>query len=372
MSKFCARAARSLPQRTLRWFWLASLLIGLVASPLRAELIDGIAAQVGSKVILVSEVLQLVYNQEEQYRNQGADDTLIAQIRAEGLEQLIERALIAQVVERAGLQASDTEVDQAIARIAEENGLTLEQIQKTVETQGMPYAAYRERIRGEVENAKVINNVVRSRVNVTDAQLRESYNKYFADQPTGGTAYHLRQILATVDQEGKGLDLACSKVKQAAQRITGGEDFGVVASQTSTLNPESGGDIGWVHSDSLAAWMKPLVEKMKAGDVSEVVELPFGCSILQLVEVQEYKPVTFEQAKPKLYEELFSKQLEEEYGHWMEELRKRTYIERKGYFAEAARLRTPEPEEDAQGQLFAPTETAPANTTEEASPATKP
>ncbi len=375
MPNLIARGSHSLPRQTLRWFLFAGLLFSVSASSVRAELIDGIAAQVGSKVILVSEVLQLVYNQEEQYRKQGADDTLIAQIRAEGLEQLIERALIAQIVERAGLQAKDAEVDQAIAKIADENGITVDQIQKTVEAQGMPYAAYRERIRHEVENAKVINSVVRSRVNVTDAQMRDLYDKYFANQPTGGTAYHLRQILVTSEQEGKdnkSLDVACNKVKHAAQRLRSGEDFGLVASQTSSVHPEAGGDIGWIHSDSLATWMQPLVEKMKAGELSEVIDLPFGCSILQLVEIQEYKPVSFEQAKPKLYEEIFSKQLEEEYGRWIEELRKRTYIERKGYFAEAARLRTPDQDEAASEQLIVPTETPPANTTEETKPASKP
>ncbi len=358
----------SLRNKVIRTLLLLAFLTGLPAAPLHAELVDGVAAQVGSKVILVSDVLQLVYNQEEQMRQHGADSMTVAQLRAEGLEQLIERALIAQVVERAGLQASNAEVDQAIARIADENGLTIEQIQKTVESQGMPYAAYRERIRSEVENAKVINNVVRSRINVTDTQMRELYNKYFAEQPTGGTVYHLRQILVTADNEGKGLDLACSKVKQASQRIAAGEDFSAVARQVSSLNPESGGDIGWVHSDSLVAWMKPFVDKMQPGSVSEVVDLPFGCSILQLVEMKEHQPVTFEQAKPKLYEEIFSKQLEEEYGRWMEELRKHTYIERKGYFAEAARLRTPDSSESIHESSFGPTETS----TEEAQPATQP
>jgi hypothetical protein len=36
------------------------------------------------------------------------------------------------------------------AGIAQENGLTPEQLQQAVESQGMPYAIYRDRIRGEI------------------------------------------------------------------------------------------------------------------------------------------------------------------------------------------------------------------------------
>jgi hypothetical protein len=50
-----------------------------------------------------------------------------------------------------------------------------------------------------------------------------------------------------------------------------------------------------------------------------------------------------------LEQEVFENQLAEAFREWMEELRDRTYIERRGYFADAAR--TAEPPAADQPQL---------------------
>jgi peptidyl-prolyl cis-trans isomerase SurA len=75
------------------------------------------------------------------------------------------------------------------------------------------------------------------------------------------------------------------------------------------------------------------------GGISDVLVLPFGCSLLQLVERRVLEPVSFEQAKEALARELWERKLEQEYRTWIEELRGHSYIERRGYFADAAKLR---------------------------------
>ena len=56
------------------------------------------------------------------------------------------------------------------------------------------------------------------------------------------------------------------------------------------------------------------------------------------VERREFVPVTFEMAKETLWQEVLDRHMAEKYREWMEDLRKQTYIERRGYFAEAVRL----------------------------------
>ena len=71
-------------------------------------------------------------------------------------------------------------------------------------------------------------------------------------------------------------------------------------------------------------------------DISPVAELPYACTIVQLIERREWKPVSYADAKESLHMELFNTKLRDEYGVWVEELRDRTFIERRGYFADAA------------------------------------
>ena len=70
---------------------------------------------------------------------QGASEREIATLRAEVLERMIERALIRQVVRRAELDATEAEIDNAIQSIAQENGLSVEQLKRSVEDQGLPF-----------------------------------------------------------------------------------------------------------------------------------------------------------------------------------------------------------------------------------------
>jgi hypothetical protein len=69
--------------------------------------------------------------------------------------------------------------------------------------------------------------------------------------------------------------------------------------------------------------------------------LPFACAMLQLVERREYQPVSYEQARPVLEQELYDRRMNEAMKEWVDSLRGQTYIERKGYFADAAKFAQP-------------------------------
>jgi hypothetical protein len=66
-----------------------------------------------------------------------------------------------------------------------------------------------------------------------------------------------------------------------------------------------------------------------------VIDMPFGCNLLELVERREFQPVGFEQAEPQLQNMIFQQKTEIEYAKWLDILRAQTYIERKGAFAAA-------------------------------------
>ena len=321
---------------------LASLfLAALLCSPAGADemLADGIAAQVGTEIVLYSEVVEVVAPTERQMRAAGAPRTEIAKLRAEGLETMIELRLIERVVRDAELFATDEEVDQTIELIARENGLGVEQLKRSLTSQGMSYDEYRAEIKRELERRKVVNALVASRVHVEEKEIQTLYKERYSQQPEGGTTVHLRQMLVPAGEEaGRSLDESCSLVQKLRARVVAGEPFDELAYQNSAAAPQRGGDIGWLHQDSMASWMLDLIEPLEGGQMSDVVRLPFGCTFIELVERQEYEPVSYEKAKTQLQNEVFEQKVSQEYRTWMEELRAHTFIERRGYFADAAQL----------------------------------
>jgi len=311
----------------------------LLAAPGRADevLVDGIAAQVGSDIVLISEVMEMVAGSERRLRAEGAPESEIAKLRAEGLEQMIEWRLIEKVVRDSELFATDAEVDETIEAIAGENGLTVDQLRQSVTTQDMTYEEYRGEIKRELERRKVVNAMVASQVHVEESEIEDLYRERHQNQPQGGTQVHLRQILVPSGGEtGHTLEESCTLVEDLRKQVESGEAFEELARLHSAAAPQHGGDIGWLHEKSMARWMIDLIKPLEPGQVTPVVELPFGCTIIKLVERKEFEPITYEQAKPMLQMEIFETKVAEEYHKWMEELRARTFIERRGYFADAA------------------------------------
>jgi peptidyl-prolyl cis-trans isomerase SurA len=309
--------------------------LAVLAGGARAEnLMDGIAAQVGPDVVLVSQVREAAAPTEARARSQGASDAEIRELYSEVLEQMIERALIHQVVKRAEIGASDSDVDEAIAGIARENKLTPEKLRESVEAQGMPYPIYRERIRGEIEHARVINDLVGSKARVEEKELRNLYDEEIARQPKGGQESLLRVlVIAPKGGETDAREAACRQVDAARARIAGGESFEAVAGEVGAKNPDARGSQAWVHETELAGWMRGTVPGLAVGSLSEPIDADFGCGLVQVVDRRAYVPMSYEQARERLYRALYEERLAEEYQKLVNKLRAQTYIERKGVFA---------------------------------------
>jgi parvulin-like peptidyl-prolyl isomerase len=217
-----------------------------------------------------------------------------------------------------------------------------------VESEGLPFDEYREAYKGQIEYQKVVQISLMPKIQIDDQELRRRYDQRYSDQPDAGELIHLRQLMVPIS---KGVDAstACAEVTAAAEVIAGGEAFEAVASKVSVIAPQKGGDIGWLHVESLAPWMAELVADLGPGDISAVSSQVFGCNLLKVVERRAFERMTYEKAEDSLYMELRQEKMEQEFVKWMNELREHTYIKRRGYFADAAVLDTGLPESAGSG-----------------------
>lgn len=304
------------------------------------ELIEGIAAQVGGGVVLVSEVRRISAPVEARMSTAGAPKSEILRMRSEALEQLIEARLIEDVVRRTQLTATEAEVNDAVAAIARENGLTLDQMAASISSHGLTLAEYRAKIKSEIERNKVLGQLVSKRVSVEDHEIATLYDARYGKQRTSGTEIHLRHLLVGAGAaKMRDRDTACRMVEEARTRIFSRETrFEQEAKNLSDANAEQSGDLGWVHTDDLASWMAPAVANLQPGQISEVIPMYFGCNLLMVVNRREVRPVTLEQARPELETIVFRQKMEVEYREWIAKVRETVYIELKGVYAEADRV----------------------------------
>ena len=65
-----------------------------------------------------------------------------------------------------GVKISDEQLDQAIANIAKQNNMTLDQMRSRLAYDGLNYNTYRNQIRKEMIISEVRNNEVRRRITI--------------------------------------------------------------------------------------------------------------------------------------------------------------------------------------------------------------
>ncbi len=316
----------------------AVVALGLSAAPAEtraADLLDGIAAQVGTEVVLISEVNRIAEPIERRMRAGGVQEQEIADMKSEVLDSLIENRLLDLTAQRAEVEAEDEEIDQTIASIAAENRISLDTMRRSVEAQGLSYEEYRRKIGQEIVRQKLMGGMVRSRLEVTEEDLRELFDERYSDQPTGGVEAHVYHLIVpAIERKRWALDIACEEAAEARARIGGGEDFIAVASETTPTSP----DLGWLPYEDLATWMIDGIRPLRPGHTSDVIGLDFGCSVLHLVDRREVRPRTFEEVKPELEQELYGRAFDRESRVMLDKLRKQTYIEKRGVFAGGGRL----------------------------------
>ena len=148
------------------------------------ERVEGVAAQVGAEIVLLSEVQKMAAPIALKLLEQGGTIEDLVNTHEQALDRLIEQALIRQVIRQAELSASDSEIDAAIAGIAGDNNITASELRTSVEKQGLSFSEYREKIGDELEQHKVIQGMVMSKIRIDEEELKTIYENEYA-QETG-------------------------------------------------------------------------------------------------------------------------------------------------------------------------------------------
>ncbi|HEY3461331.1 MAG TPA: peptidylprolyl isomerase [Casimicrobiaceae bacterium] len=202
------------------------------------------------------------------------------------LERLIVQRAVLQYAKETGIRVDDTTVERTILRIAEENKLAADEFRKVLEREGIPYANYREDIRKQILIQRVRDREVDSKVSVSDAEV-DNYLATLASQAGGEDEYQLSHIYIAVPEEASSdaVEASRRRAEQALAEIKSGKDFAQVAAAYSAApDAPSGGDLGWRTRARLPSVFADLVQKMKPGEVSNVLRSGSGFHIVKLVD----------------------------------------------------------------------------------------
>ena len=163
------------------------------------------------------------------------------------LERLITERVLLQYAKDTGIRVDDTQVERALARIAEDNKLSSEEFRKAVEREGIPWSKYRNDIRNEITVQRLREREVEGRVNVSDAEV-DHLLATLDSQAGGEVEYRLSHILVLVPEQASPdqIDVRQRRAETALGQVRSGTDFAQVAAGFSDA-PDAlqGGALGW-------------------------------------------------------------------------------------------------------------------------------
>jgi peptidyl-prolyl cis-trans isomerase SurA len=311
------------------------LMVLVLSPPAFGKVVNRIVAIVNGEVITLYDVEReskpLVSNAAESYT--GPDlDKAIYKLKRRVLETMIDQKLAREQIQKIGIKAEDSDIDKAIEQIKRDNSLTQEQLIEQLKKEGGSLEDLRQKLREQVEQARLVDHQVRSRIVITDEQLKAYYeqNKDQFTDTAGTNRVRLKNILIPIGQDD-GKETVASKEKLArevAEQIQSGASFEELAQKYSQgPGAAKGGDLGAIEFDDLAPYLKNAIAPLHPGQVTDVISGPYGFQIFKVEQKQTAGGVrSFEDVKEEIRKSFYNQQISEKYEAWLKELRETAYI----------------------------------------------
>jgi peptidyl-prolyl cis-trans isomerase SurA len=117
------------------------------------------------------------------------------------------------------------------------------------------------------------------------------------------------------------------KLEIVRERIQHGADFAEQARLYShDGSAANGGDLGWLNPGDTVPEFERAMDALKPGDLSAVVQSPFGMHLIQVLERRE-RDMSEERQRAIARQAIRERKLDEAYQDWLRQLRDRTYVE---------------------------------------------
>lgn len=271
-----------------QWLQVGAFLLLPACIQVHAESLDKVVAIVNKDVVLESELDQYIHKVQVDATEQHQSLPSYHQLRKQVLDKLIDDSLVMQIAERQGLRISDAQLDQAIASIAEDKHVSVDQLKAEAQKEGLDSAAFRNAIKKEITISEIHRNQLRSRINITEQEAKQ-LAKLLKDQGHQTQRFHIEHILLNLAPDASKSEQAnvTDKANALIKKLKAGADFHEMAVAESADNKAlNGGDWGFMTLDEMPSLMADVVAHAKAGDFIGPLRSGAGLHIIHVKEIQ--------------------------------------------------------------------------------------
>lgn len=249
---------------------------------------DYIVAVVNSEPVTNNEVRARMARVQAQLAQQGANLPPPEVLAREVLERLILEKVQLQAARETGIRADDYAVSQAEQAVARQNGLTVEDLYRRLERDGLSKDRFREELRNQLLMQRLREREVEARVRVTEADLDQFLREQKAGTDVGSMEINLGHVLVLVPENASPAQVAerQARAQRAAERLRAGEELSVVAREMSDAaeGQRGGGLLGLRPADRYPELFVNSTLGLAVGSIVGPVRSPAGFHVLKVVE----------------------------------------------------------------------------------------
>jgi peptidyl-prolyl cis-trans isomerase SurA len=290
--------------------------------------VDRVVASVDGDPITMREVKDFAAQHGEPIQT---DDFASSDSAKTAVKALIGEKLLEQEVKKYEDKVDDSQVDKYILQLRMDKHLSDAEFRAQLQASGMSYDELRRRARLDLEKAMMIEQEVRAKISVPDADIKAYYDTHKEDFTITKERLKLAQILVALPANPSAAQVAAAqkKAEMIRARAAKGDDFGDLARVYSDDESKSnGGELGWFAPSDVMDQILAAVKPLKPGEISAPVRTSHGIHIVKLEDHQVPGVVPLSEVKAPIRAELVDQQSAKQLEKWVEsDLVKQHYVE---------------------------------------------
>lgn len=329
------------PRRAFAHALIASALALVTASVANATIVERVVAVVGEQPILLSDIrgrarpflLDLQRKGLSPAQQAAAESELFRQL----LDRMIDDRLEQQAAEKARIRVTAEEIDAGIRNVATSQKLTPAELIAEAGRQGMTPQEYRDEIRRQILEGKLLQLRVQGRIRITDDDVRAMYTKLVRTERKR-LGYHVAWVVlhtpenlpkaARADRERLAASIA--ETARAGVNVHGQKvDFAALAQAFSddSTTSDRGGDLGRHEPGDLAPQVEEEIWKLDVGGVSAPFRFKDAIVVLKVLGRDDSQIPELEDAHDEVVQRVYAEQMDKARKQWLEELRRAAYVD---------------------------------------------
>ncbi|AQA17027.1 molecular chaperone SurA [Halioglobus japonicus] len=286
-------------KNTLLGASLAALTLGASALQAETQMLDQVVAIVDDDVIMASELRERIGDIKTSMASRGGEMPPEDELVRETLDRLILESIQVQKGARVGVRISDAQLNQAVQRIAAQNGLSLEQFLGVLEADGQSYAALRDQIRKEMIISRVQQGNVNQRIEITDQEV-DNFLETEEGQKLTQPEYQVLHALVAISPDAPADEVVRAEayVNKVLADIRSGTPFDQAVSAPGTYN-FSGGNLGWRPAEDLPSLFADVAPTLKKGETSDPIRSDSGFHLINMADSRGTEQMMVAQTKAR-------------------------------------------------------------------------